>query len=111
VTANLIKTERGYWIYPFASRYHGKRMQPFLVVARRGEVKEHHLVHEGEEFIYVLKGEMAVQLGSAEYRLRAGGSIYFDSTREHQVIPISATATYLNIFIWGARHDQESGRT
>ena len=99
VAGSMVKTERGYWIYPFATRYQGKRMQPFLFVARKGEVKEHHLAHQGEEFIYVLKGEMIVQIGTLEHRLRAGGSIYFDSTQEHQVIPISATVTYLNIFI------------
>lgn len=99
VVDRMVKTERGYWIYPFASHYQGKRMQPFLFVARKGEVKEHHLAHEGEEFIYVLEGEMVVQVGSSESRLRAGDSIYFDSTQEHQVIPVSPAATYLNVFV------------
>jgi quercetin dioxygenase-like cupin family protein len=95
----MIKTERGYWIYPFATRCQGKRMQPFLFVARKGEVKEHHLAHEGEEFMYVLAGEMTVQVGNTEHRLQMGGSIYFNSTQEHQVIPISKTVKYLNIFV------------
>jgi transcriptional regulator with XRE-family HTH domain len=99
VAGNMIKTERGYWIYPFATRFQGKRMQPFLFVARKGEVKEHHLAHEGEEFMYVLEGEMTVQVGKTEHRLQAGGSIYFNSTQEHQVIPISKTVKYLNIFV------------
>lgn len=99
VADKIIKTERGYWIYPFATRYQGKRMQPFLFVARKGEVKEHHLAHEGEEFMYVLEGEMTVQVGSTEHRLKAGGSIYFNSTQEHQVIPIGGTVKYLNIFV------------
>jgi transcriptional regulator with XRE-family HTH domain len=99
VADNIIETERGYWIYPFASRYQGKRMQPFLFVARKGEVKEHHLAHEGEEFLYVLEGEMTVQIGTTEHRLRAGGSIYFSSTQMHQVIPKSETVKYLNIFV------------
>lgn len=99
VRDGMVKTERGYWIYPFATRYQGKCMQPFLFIARKGEVKEHHLAHAGEEFMYVLEGEMTVQVGSTAHRLRTGGSIYFNSTQEHQVVPISATVKYLNIFV------------
>jgi transcriptional regulator with XRE-family HTH domain len=98
VDDNITKTERGYWIYPFATRYQGKRMQPFVFVARKGEVKEHHLVHEGEEFMYVLQGVMKVQVGASEWTLRTGDSIYFNSTLEHQVIPVSKTVKYLNLF-------------
>lgn len=98
VLANLVKTEQGYSIYPFAVRHKNKRMQPFLFVLRRGEVKEHHLVHEGEEFIYVLQGRIRVQVGREEHLLGRGDALYFDSTDVHQVIPISAEARYLNVF-------------
>jgi transcriptional regulator with XRE-family HTH domain len=98
VIDHTVKTERGYWIFPFATRFQGKRMQPFLFVARKGEVKEHHLAHEGEEFMYVLEGVMKVQVDSSEWTLRAGDSIYFNSTQEHQVIPVSKTVKYLNMF-------------
>lgn len=99
VQASIVKTERGYWIYPFAAQHKGKRMQPFLFVARKGEVKEHHLVHEGEEFIYVLEGRMKVQVGELDYPLAAGDSLYFCSAEVHQVIPISDTVRYMNIFV------------
>jgi transcriptional regulator with XRE-family HTH domain len=97
--ANFVETERGYWIYPFATQYKDKRMQPFLFVARRGEVKEHHLAHRGEEFIYVLDGEMKVQVGRVEYHLQTGGSLYFNAMEVHQVIPVSKTVKYLDIFV------------
>jgi transcriptional regulator with XRE-family HTH domain len=95
----LTQTERGYWIYPFAAAYRGKKMQPMLIVARKGEVKEHHLSHRGEEFIYVLEGAMWVEVGEEKHRLEAGGSVYFNSTEVHQVIPITKEAKYLNIFL------------
>lgn len=97
--SGIVKTERGYWIYPFATHRKNKRIQPFLMVARKGEVKEHHLVHDGEEFIFVLQGAMKVQVGNAEYRLAAGDSLYFSSADEHQVIPVSVTVKYLNFFV------------
>lgn len=53
----LTITDKGYSIFPFASEYHKKKMQPFLFTARRDEVKAHSVSHEGEEFIYVVRGE------------------------------------------------------
>lgn len=96
---NTIKTERGYCIYPYASSYKEKKMQPFLFIAKKGEVKEHHVSHEGEEFIYVLNGEMKFQVGDTEYLLRKGDSLYFNALKTHQVIPISDEVRYLDIFV------------
>src|SRR5258706_13479680 len=55
---NLALTDKGYSIYPYASEYHEKKMQPFLFNAKKGKVKPHELSHEGEEFIYVIRGQM-----------------------------------------------------
>lgn len=96
---NTVKTEKGYLIYPYASGYKNKRMQPFLFIGEKGKVKEHHLSHEGEEFIYVLEGEMKFQVGDTEYFLRQGDSLYFSAIKTHQVIPVSETVKYLNMFM------------
>ena len=99
VKQGLSLTEQGYWLYPFASRHQGKKMQPMFIVANRGEVKEHHFKHEGEEFIYLLEGAMWVEVGQERHRLAAGGSIYFESHDPHQIIPITKIVKYLNIFL------------
>jgi len=39
--------------------------------------------HEGEEFLYVLRGELAITLHKEEYRLKAGDSFYFESATPH----------------------------
>jgi len=39
--------------------------------------------HEGEEFLYVLRGELSITLEKEEYRLKAGDSFYFESTTQH----------------------------
>jgi hypothetical protein len=39
-----------------------------------------------------------VQVGNLDYRLRPGGSLYFNAIDEHQVIPISKTVKYINVF-------------
>ena len=39
--------------------------------------------HEGEEFLYVLRGELQISVEAKEYRLKAGDSFYFESSSPH----------------------------
>ena len=39
--------------------------------------------HEGEEFLYVLRGQLTITLEKEEYRLKAGDSFYFESATPH----------------------------
>jgi DNA-binding transcriptional MerR regulator/quercetin dioxygenase-like cupin family protein len=39
--------------------------------------------HEGEEFLYVLRGALVITLQNHEYRLKAGDSFYFQSATPH----------------------------
>jgi quercetin dioxygenase-like cupin family protein len=39
--------------------------------------------HEGEEFLYVMRGEFQIALGKKEYRLKPGDSFYFESSTPH----------------------------
>ena len=40
--------------------------------------------HEGEEFIYVLRGELQISIDGEEYRLKSGDSFYFESATPHR---------------------------
>jgi len=40
--------------------------------------------HEGEEFIYVLRGELEITVDGEQYRLRSGDSFYFESATPHR---------------------------
>jgi transcriptional regulator with XRE-family HTH domain len=40
--------------------------------------------HEGEEFLYILQGELQISLQEQEYRLRPGDSFYFESGTPHR---------------------------
>jgi DNA-binding transcriptional MerR regulator/mannose-6-phosphate isomerase-like protein (cupin superfamily) len=40
--------------------------------------------HEGEEFMYLLQGELDICLGDENYRLRAGDSMNFQSSTPHE---------------------------
>ena len=96
---SLTTTDKGYSIYPYASEYHEKKMQPFLFVAKKDEVVPHEVSHEGEEFIYVIKGQMKMQVGDVSYKLNAGDSLYFNSVLKHGIMPVSDEVVYLDIFV------------
>jgi len=62
----------------------GRHMEPFIVdIAPEAEQKKS--THEGEEFIYVLSGNLALEYGSVSEVLREGDSVYYDSIVPHRV--------------------------
>ncbi len=65
--------------YKFKSRF----MEPMLVTVAPDN-KDHKLVvHDGQEFNYVLEGTILVEFGDESVILNEGDSIYFDSTLPH----------------------------
>jgi DNA-binding transcriptional MerR regulator/mannose-6-phosphate isomerase-like protein (cupin superfamily) len=40
--------------------------------------------HEGEEFLYILRGKLHISLHDEEYRLKPGDSFYFESATPHR---------------------------
>lgn len=69
-----------------------RAMTPLVVLHKARSIEEFGplVVHEGEEFSYVLSGIIDVYTGShAPTRLRPGESIYFDSNMPHAYIAVS----------------------
>ena len=63
-----------------------RHMEPFIVTLEPATIKNTKTsTHEGEEFIYVLEGEMEVILGDHKDVLYPGDSIYYDSNVPHRV--------------------------
>ncbi len=70
----------------------GKQMSPILgtVHARRVEGPEDFARHPGEEFVYVLSGDIDVHFEDGRLvRLRRGDSLYFDSRIGHAYVSVS----------------------
>jgi DNA-binding transcriptional MerR regulator/mannose-6-phosphate isomerase-like protein (cupin superfamily) len=59
-------------------------MEAHLFRIAPGAGSEESYTHEGEEFLYVLRGEFAIALETDEYRLKPGDSFYFESTTPHR---------------------------
>lgn len=97
--APAVVTSKGYSFVAFASRRMGKAMQPYLFTACKRKVKPEPLSHAGEEFVYVLEGEMKYRVGAVEYTLRPGDGLYFDAEDEHDFQPVTEVVKYLGVFV------------
>lgn len=72
--------------HPLARNKKDRHMEPFIIDVQPSVPEENTFSnHEGEEFIYVLKGEIEVLYGDDRHVLGAGDSIYYASSTPHQV--------------------------
>lgn len=72
--------------YTLAQNKAGRHMDPFVIDIFPSSEEEVKLSsHEGEEFIYVLEGEVEILYGKDKYELKAGDSIYYESIVAHHV--------------------------
>ena len=72
--------------HPLAQQKAGRHMEPFVIDINPADKLEYQLsAHEGEEFIYVMEGEIELVYGKEKYELEAGDSIYYDSIVKHHL--------------------------
>lgn len=96
---SMTKSDKGYTVYPYATEFADKKMQPFLFVVKRGQVNKHAVSHPGEEFICVLEGEILFTVGPTEFRMKAGDALFFQALDEHGVMPVTDIAKYIDVFV------------
>ena len=71
-----------------APLYSGKHMEPFAIEVYKSTSPDFSR-HSGEEFHYVLDGELKIVVDGEEFVLRPGDSLYFDSSLPHSVTSLS----------------------
>ncbi len=72
--------------HSLAKQKAGRHMEPFIIDIQPSEERDFKLsAHEGEEFIYVMEGEVEIAYGKETYNLRKGDSIFYDSIVMHHV--------------------------
>lgn len=70
--------------FSLGSNKQDRHMEPFVIDVHPSQTEECKLSsHEGEEFIYVLTGNIEVCYGKDQYSLNGGDSIYYDSVVPH----------------------------
>ena len=58
-------------------------MEPHLFRIKPNAGSGESYAHEGEEFLFVLRGELKISLADDEYHLKRGDSFYFESATPH----------------------------
>ena len=78
----------------------GRHMEALVVQLEENPDAEMS-IHEGEEFIYVLEGMVAVKIGDDHYDLEPGDSAYYLSTTPHLIAAKRGLATILAVLYDG----------
>ena len=58
-------------------------MEPILLTLEEGGRYKEEISHDGQEFGYVLKGEILIHLGDKVYKAKKGESFYYSSGKNH----------------------------
>jgi quercetin dioxygenase-like cupin family protein len=78
-----------------------KHMKAFLVTI--DPKQDHKMVdyrHEGEEFVYVLKGEVEIIVGDDQHRLKPEETLHFDSGKAHKLRNLTDEEARLLVVIY-----------
>ena len=68
-----------------STTFKGSQLNAVKVLMMEGYSSE-WVAHGGDEFVYVLSGEVRYTLRKKDYPLRAGDSLHFDANERHRVV-------------------------
>ncbi len=74
----------GYFYESLAPEKANRSMEPFMVTLTPSEEVQPS-THDGQEFLFVLQGQMMVQVSGQKEYLEPGDAVYYDSTKPHFV--------------------------
>ncbi|NOY68618.1 MAG: helix-turn-helix domain-containing protein [Deltaproteobacteria bacterium] len=101
--AHRSTSTKGASLYSYRSlapEVHGRHMEALVVRLEENPDREMS-VHDGEEFIYVLEGEVLLIIDKDEFLLEPGDSVYYLSTTPHMVAAKKGTADILAVLYEG----------
>jgi len=95
------KRTDNYAYTPLTPSAENKHLKAFQIVV---EAQKSHdgvgFQHEGEEFVYVLKGKVEVQVGDHVNSLKKGDSLHFNSSVKHDLRNIGKTDAELIVVVY-----------
>lgn len=78
-----VNREKGYDYKHLAYTFKNKKSEPFLVTVNPDDKTPVLHSHEGQEFNYVISGNITFYIGDICYELEEGDSVYFNSEIPH----------------------------
>ena len=61
-------------------------MEPFLLSITEKALEENTYSHDGEEFLFIMKGTAELVLDEKRIILEEGDCVYFDSSLKHRLL-------------------------
>ena len=78
-----IERTKAYKYQSLAAGFIHRQADPFIVTVEPNDSPIHYNSHDGQEFNYVLEGEMMLSINGKELILKEGDSLYFNSKLPH----------------------------
>jgi transcriptional regulator with XRE-family HTH domain len=76
----------GYSYESLSFQKQNKKMEPFLLSVTEKVLEENTYGHDGEEFLFIMKGTAELLLDDRRMVLFEGDCVYFDSTLKHRLL-------------------------
>jgi len=94
-----VQVERypGYEFSSLAYNFKRRTMEPLLVTLDSSKPPATQVSHSGQEFNFVIEGQVKVTVVKAEHILYPGDSIYFDARLPHAQNAVNGTAQFLTV--------------
>lgn len=90
------KNASGASFYLLSNHGNSKQMDAFLIEFQENANSQDIMkTHPGQEFCFVLSGELQITLEGKKYTLKANDSFYFNSSRSHSVQNIAKGITQM----------------
>ena len=93
-------TKQAYTYKSLAPEVKGRHMESLIVQLETAPGSDRS-IHDGEEFIYVLDGEVSLDIGDDHFDLAPGDSAYYLSTTPHLIAAARDQATILAVLYGG----------
>lgn len=93
-------TKKAYTYKSLAPEVKGRHMESLIVQLETASGGDRS-IHDGEEFIYVLDGEVSLDIGDDHFDLAPGDSAYYLSTTPHLIAAARDKATILAVLYGG----------
>ena len=87
----------GYEFSSLAYNFRHRTMEPLLVLLDSSKPQAARVSHNGQEFNFVIEGNVKVVVGNTEHILNCGDSIYFDARIPHSQSAVNGTAQFITI--------------
>jgi len=94
-----VERYKEYSFSALASNFINRFMDPMIVELLPQDSPPELVTHRGQEFNYVLEGEVTVLYGNHRFRLFEGDSIYFDPKIPHGQMTEARYAKFLTVIM------------